>query len=236
MSLLSQKVARGATQSKVLHTEVDALLSRKSADLRGGSGSPRKVSVGTLLATILVGAVTAVTVLPATGNTGDGTLSLASPAFGESVLLGVYVVRCTKEGGAGVAEFSVEKPNGKELKKAADGTAYDGSHLRFTIAASGTEFALGDTFKIDVTTTDGKPSYSVVAWDPTETDGSQYIWGVSLVDATAQDGVDNEGAINALTRLGVIKADGIEWPDGLSAQDKNEALSWIDENLSIVAV
>lgn len=52
-------------------------------------------------------------------------------------------------------KFSVYDPNGDRLADATVGDAYTGDHIRFTIADSGTDFAIGDGFNVTVTITGG---------------------------------------------------------------------------------
>jgi hypothetical protein len=233
--LVSQSISRAATETSVLHSEVDPLISRKTGTLKGGSGGVRKIVVGMILASITVGSATVATATASADNVGGGTLTLDNPAFTQSVLEGNYIIRCVTAGGAGVAEFSVEKPDGKELKKAKEGEAYN-THLKFTIAAAAADFAVGDTFTVEVTTTDGKATSQIVEYDPNADDGSQRFWGFSLVNAEASDGVDNVDGVTGLRRLGVVKTSGIVWPQGMSDQDKHEFLGAIEEKYSIVAI
>lgn len=235
MSLVSQRISRPATASAVLFSMVDQHISQATADLKAGDGSKREVVIGQFLAKIAIDASTVANVTTDADNTGDGTLTMDASPFTDSAMEGTYVVQCVTAGGAGVAEFSVERPDGKELKKATDGTLAN-QHIRFTIAAGATPFALGDKFLVEVTTSDGTDTRKVVAWDPNAEDGSEKIWGISLVNAAALDGVDNVDGVTALKRLGVIKRSGIVWPDGISAQDQEEVLSWLDETRQIVTI
>jgi hypothetical protein len=233
MSLVSQKISRPATASAVLFSMVDQHISQATADLKAGDGSKREVKIGLILAKVTIDASTVANVTADPDNVGDGTLTMDASPFTDGTREGTYVVQCITAGGDGVAKFSVEKPDGGELNKATAGTLTT-QHVRFTIAAGATPFSEGDKFLIEVTTTDGKADQKIVAWDPN--DKNQELWGISLVNASALDGVDNVNGVTALTRMGVIKRAGIIWPDGISTQDQEEVLSWLDEKRQIVTI
>ena len=124
------------------------------------------------------------------GNTGNGVMTLADPAFGGSAIGGVYQVRCiggaftgsgaAKAGGntgngtigsitaAGASvgagayratcyvaasnggTFVVEDPNGNTIGVAVVGSAFTSDHIGFTIADGATDFVVGDAFVITV--------------------------------------------------------------------------------------
>lgn len=84
------------------------------------------------------------------GNTGNGLLTLASPAFGGGVKPGLYRVRC-KTAAANGGVFSVVDPDGNVLADATVGSAYAGTAVRFTIADGATDFVVGDGFDVTVT-------------------------------------------------------------------------------------
>ena len=114
------------------------------------------------------------------GNTGDGVLTLADPAFGTGVEPGTYVLSCIGEAPNG-GVFSVETPSGVTLATANVGVAYDGV-LRFTIANGATDFAVGD----QITVTVGAGSGRFKACTIGATDGSADPVGVLLQDVDAE--------------------------------------------------
>ena len=86
--------------------------------------------------------------------------------------------------GAG-ALWNVTTPSGKNLsEQALTGTAYTSDHLNFTINDSGTNFAEGDFFTVEVSAGSGK----VVVLDPDEVDGSQEAYGIMIFDSDTKAG------------------------------------------------
>jgi phage tail sheath gpL-like len=78
-----------------------------------------------------------------------GTMAMSSPGYGAGYMGGTYTVVCiTRTVGAGT--FEVLRPNGTVDGIASAGTPYSGQ-IRFTITASGTDFAVGDQFTVLVT-------------------------------------------------------------------------------------
>lgn len=84
------------------------------------------------------------------GNTGNGTLTLATPAYGASIKNGVYTVRAKT-----ATTFEVKDPDGINMPDAVAGSAYTGAHVRFTVAAGATAFEAGDGFDLTATVTPG---------------------------------------------------------------------------------
>jgi hypothetical protein len=165
--------------------------------------------------TVTGGVVNVTSAVKPGGNTGNGVLNLANPAFGSSRKAGVYLVRCiggakaassaAKAGGntgtgtlgaltsdndavtgawrvvcttpqADGGVFAVYRPDGTFDGVAVVGVAYNSAHgVNFTLADGGTDFAAGDEFV--VTVVDSVPAnggvFSVV--DPD---------GVALANAT----------------------------------------------------
>lgn len=84
----------------------------------------------------------------ASGNTGDGTLTLATPAYDTGVVPGGYTVECvTVAEGSGT--FAVKDPAGTRIGTATVGEAYEGP-IQFTITAGETDFEPGDKFVVSV--------------------------------------------------------------------------------------
>ena len=98
------------------------------------------------------GGVTAGTVTPGGTNTGDGTPSAAVPI--EPVVLGgTYTLTCTDDSISGSEVFSVTDPNGVALPDLTVAVAYSSTHFTMTLAAGASDFVVGDTFTILMTST-----------------------------------------------------------------------------------
>ncbi len=115
------------------------------------------------------------------GNTGDGAMTLADPAFAAGVKPGVYRVTCI-EPGTDVGTFEVVDPDGIGIGIATVGVAFEGV-VKFTIADGATDFIAGDFFTITV----GAGAGTYAEYDPTAGDGTQTAVGVlfDAVDASA---------------------------------------------------
>jgi hypothetical protein len=116
------------------------------------------------------------------GNTGNGALTLASPAYGGEAKEGVYKVAFTD-----ATHFLVEGPDGVELGEGVAGTAFTaGNAVKFTIAAGGTAFVAGDGFLVTVTM--DLTEYRYVALAPTAVDGSEIAAGIARFPVTTGAG------------------------------------------------
>ena len=98
------------------------------------------------------------------------------------------------------------------------GEAYEGGHLNLTVADGATDFAVGDTFAIEVSG-DGK----AVALDPAAVDGAAEAIGIVAFDVTAPDGADAE--VTAILRDAVLADRAIVWPAGITEARKNAAIA-----------
>lgn len=85
----------------------------------------------------------------AAGNTGNGTIT-AAPDAASPVIPGRYTITIV-EPGSNVGNFVVEDPRGVVIGEGVVATEFDAAGLTFTIADGATDFAVGDTFYIDVT-------------------------------------------------------------------------------------
>ena len=188
-----------------------------------GDGAARAVKIGTLLA--MTFAATAIDVAQAAdaGNTGDGTLTLADPAYTAAVKPGDYTVVCTVGGADAASKFRVEDPEGNHVGTATGGAAFT-KQIKFTIAGGAADFVVGDKFVVTVSIDLGDATNKVVAWNPDAADGTERIWGVSLVELTAPDGEDAPGGL-ANRRDAILFTGEIEWPDGITAAQKEQAIA-----------
>lgn len=194
--------------------------------LLAGSGSARAILLGTPLGMISASGVVSAAQAAVAGNTGNGTLTLANPAFAAGALLGVYKVTCSVGGADGTSKFRVEDPLGVLVGTATGGAAFSKA-IKFTIAGGGTAFVVGDSFDVTLSQAAGATDGKVKAWDPTATDGSQTLWGFAANDVTAADAVDNTGGL-AIRREAILRDGGIIWPAGLSAANKAAAIAAAD--------
>jgi hypothetical protein len=231
--LASYKYTGKKRRSQLVKFESNPEFTRETFTLLGGSGGVRAIGLGMLLAmTFGVGAVNVAQAADA-GNTGNGVLTLADPAYTNAVLPGDYTVVCTTGGADAVSKFRVEDPEGNHVGTATGGTAF-AKHIKFTIAGGGTDFVEGDRFVVSVAVELGAATNKVVEWDPDAVDGTERIWGVSLVDLEAPDGEDVSGGL-ALRRGDVILAgQEIAWPDGITDDQKAAAVVELEQMRMIV--
>lgn len=115
----------------------------------GGSGqtSAPKVHIYPTDATVNVSRTAAV------GNTGNGVMTLATPAYANPVAPGEWTVRC-KTAATNGGTFDVIDPDGAYVGTATVGVAYTGK-IKFTIADGSTDFVVGDEFAVTVAISGG---------------------------------------------------------------------------------
>ena len=141
---------------------------------------------------------------------------MADPPLGAYAEAGIYRLACITAGADGT--FQVLSPRGYVLPDLTVGTAYEGGHLNLTVADGATDFAVGDTFAIEVSG-DGK----AVGLDPTAVDGTAEAIGIVAYDVTAPDGADAE--VTAILRDAVLADRAIVWPDGINEAAKAAAIA-----------
>ena len=86
---------------------------------------------------------------PTHTGTGNGALTRASPAFSVAAQVGTYRIVCVAAS-TDAGTFDVIKPDGTKEGQATVAVAYTGS-VKFTIADSTTDAAVGDEFRLAVT-------------------------------------------------------------------------------------
>jgi len=150
-----------------LKWEQENQYSRDIVTVLAGSGADRALTSGTVLGRVTKGAATGAAVA---GNTGNGTIT-ANPTVGQAAKPGVYQLVCIEPATNG-GKFSVEDPDGILIGIATVGVQF-ATHLTFTIADGGVDFAAGDSFTITVAGGSGK----VKQIDFTATDGSDAACG-----------------------------------------------------------
>ena len=209
--------AESTTLGDVLKCEAPNLYSREAVTVLAGDGEDRKLKVGAIIARRTRSAVT---VSAGDSNTGDGEATPADPALGARAEAGIYQLACTTAGADG-GTFQVLSPRGYVLPNLTVGTAYEGDHLNLTVADGATDFAVGDTFTIEVVG-DGK----VAALDPAAVEGTAEAIGIVAFDVTAPDGTDAE--TTAILRDAVLADRAIVWPAGITEAQKNAAIAALE--------
>ena len=197
----------------VLKCEAPNLYSREAVTVLAGDGEDRMLKVGAVIARRTRSTVT---VTAGDGNTGDGEATLADPPLGALAEAGAYQLSCITAGATGT--FQVLSPKGYRLPDLTVGTAYAGDHLNLTVADGAADFAVGDTFTIEVSG-DGK----AVGLDPAAVDGTAEAIGIAAFDVTAPDGTDTE--VTAILRDAVLADRAIVWPDGITEAAKAAAIA-----------
>lgn len=131
--------------------EIGRMWVTAGANVTAGKKVYVKLSDGALVdETVVPG--TAASAAKSGGNTGGGTLTLdgTTPVLA-GAKPGVYTVRCVAlktDGG----QFIVVDPDGISLGQAIVGTTFS-NKIKFALADSGTDFAIGDGFDVTVTAT-----------------------------------------------------------------------------------
>jgi len=145
------------------------------------------------------------------GNTGDGAIALADPAFAAGIVAGVYIVTITEAAPDG-GSFEVQDPAGAAVGAGEVGTLFD-DVVRFTLSDGAVDFAVGDAFEITV----GEGSRHVAEYDPAAADGTQTAVAVLLTPGDAAGGAVRA---SALVRDAEVARAALEWFDGATAPQK----------------
>lgn len=167
---------------------------------------------GTILARQLV----STTVTPAAdgGNTGDGTVTLATVVEGPIVpLVGAYVLECVAAAANG-GTFKLIDPNGAQVASdlvmsagAGAATVFEVAGLKFTVTDGAADFIVGDKFTLTVAADGDLVPYAVAG-----AGGAQIPVAVLTYEVSATGAVDKpvrvlvRGEVNK-NRL-IIDADG----------------------------
>lgn len=203
------------TDSDVVKTELPNRSSRDEAVLATGSGIKRP---GTVLGRMSLGAATSGA--KAGGNTGNGTLTLdATTPVGAGAKVGIYRVRLIAAA-ANAGTFRVTDPDGFVLGEVAVGATFD-NDVKFATADGATDFIVGDGFDITIPLGAGKLKPLAL----NATDGTQNAVAILLdnVDATSAD-----KRIVVLSRTAEVVLQALEWPVGISAEQKTAALAALE--------
>lgn len=202
----------------------EAILSEGNGDISRAAltiGASQTILACGLLGRTAVAAGVAVSQVFA--GTGNGVLTIADPAVSSRVKDGDYTVVCVGEDADG-GQFRVEDPNGKHIGDAVVGVAFN-KEIKFTIADGATDFVLGDTFTITVAA--DAADFEHVAFDPTANDGSEVPVAMSIYPVTT--GVGETKPVASIVRLATLNDAQIEWPDGITAAQKADAIQALED-------
>lgn len=211
MSLLTMTVTAPKLMTDVYKWGVDDDYVFESETLAAGSGSDNVTDIGTVLGRITTGAISVGT--PVFTGTGNGTITLASPAYAANVQAGNYVVRAIEKT-ADSGEFEVVRPDGTVDGFAVAGAAYNGQ-IKFTIADGSTDFDQTAQWVVPVTVASG--SGKVVPLNFSATDGSQNVAAVALAKRVALNGGGDQPLLALRRGPAIAREQGLLWPAGATA-------------------
>ncbi|MGE0022103.1 MAG: head decoration protein [Hyphomicrobium sp.] len=195
-----------------LRHEKDARLHRKQVTILAATGN---LATGAVLGQILAGAATSAA--KAGGNTGGGSLTLdATTPKLVGVKAGVYKVRAIGLAANG-GIFSVHDPDEIYIGNYTIGGPDFANQIKFAMADSGTDFAVGDGFDITVAAGSGKWAY----YDPTAVNGCAVPRGILLDARDVSGGADVAGVV--VTGEAEIVAIGLAWGAAVDDADKKSA-------------
>ncbi len=158
------------------------------------------------------------------GNTGNATIALANPAVTSKAKDGVYR-------GVALTATTVrwEGPDGIEIGQSTHGVAFN-KEIKFTITAGGTPNVAGDAFEITIAAE--APDFDVVPFNPVGTDGSKEPYGYSPYGAVTGAGQTKQIAL--LVRSCELNGNCINWPAGITASQKQDAIEALEKRGIIV--
>ena len=193
-------------------SEASGNLSREGVTI----GAEQTIEPGTLLALLAQSGGVTTSVVPGTGNTGNGTLTMAATAVSSKVKNGTYRATATS-----ATVFSVEDPNGVSVGNATAGTAFN-KEVKFTIAAGVTPFVAGDSFEV-VVGVETPGDYQAVAFDPEGEDGSEKAAAIAIYPAVTGEGETLK--IAAIFRDAEVNVNCLAWPEGITAEQQAAAVA-----------
>lgn len=205
----------GTYPSDVVKMEAANRFSRDT----GTIGTGADLEIGTVLGYNPAGSMTVAAAVAAGGNTGDGNVTLANPAFGPDVVPGAYTLRCVAAA-TNAGTFDMVDPNGDVVETLTVAVAAEGSHLKLTINDGATDFAVGDSFTIAVTKTAEGEYYQL---DPDAITGIEVAAAILLTPAAAAS-ADVADAV-LLKRHAEVNKRALVWPDGITDGQKANALA-----------
>lgn len=206
-------VTEGRHTGEFLLSEANFHRSRESATI----AFSQTLLAGSVLAQIAVVAGVVAAASADAGNTASsGTIAMdgttpVTPAVKDGRYIGIATA-ATK------VEWS--DPNGKVLGVSTHGVAFAKGGIKFTITAGGTPNVAGDLFYVDIAA--DAEDFQYVALNPAGTDGSAVAVAIALYGAVTP--ADATAAIAIIARDAEVNGHMIEWPAGISAAAKADAV------------
>lgn len=209
-----------------LLTEGPGSISRDEGEL----ALNQSVQPGELLAILAKTSAVTVNVAARAGNTGNGVLTLASPAYTAKLKPGNYAAVCiTAVANGGV--FRLER-DGQEVETKAVGANFV-KEAKFAIADGSVDFAVGDAFDFFVDFGEGDDGgEQYVAFDPTATNGAEVPKAVNCLMATTDGSTTRR--IVTIRRIAEVMGDYIAWPPGITDAQKHKAVRDLADDYVIV--
>jgi hypothetical protein len=154
------------------------------------------------------------------GMVGQGSITMdaTAPVNFATAQPGLYSAVCTATASGGT--FTVYDPDGNSLGTVAAGATFN-TQIKFVIAASGTDFALGDTFLIEVALGE-IDRFLYAPLDLSGTDGTQNAAGVAVYPITTTSA--GPGATAAIVRNAEVRLADLTWPSGITATQQAIAI------------
>jgi hypothetical protein len=166
--------------------------------------------VGTKEGAITVGA-------PVFTGTGNGTLTMATPAYGAGAQPGTYSWRLV-EAGANSGQFEVHRPDGTLDGYATVGTPYDGQ-VKGTINDGTVDFTANAQFTNAVTIGEAVDVSRVKAFNPAASDGAEIAAAIMIYGVTT--GAGKTAAATAWTRgPAQVRGSDLVWAAGTTDPQK----------------
>ena len=211
-------IREGQRTGEHLASEANGYRSREQVTLVPGA-----YVAGQVLGRVATATVVATAVAGIVGNGAMGAITASSDA-----IQGVYLLKVTKAA-AGAGDFEVIDPQGDVAGVGTVAAPFVGGGLSFTLAAGGTNFAVGDTFRLVV----GAPVVTYAAHDPAATNGAQRAAAV-LLAAGGLPAANSRGTahVRACEVNGLL----ITWPAGISAANKAQGVADLASSGIIVRV
>jgi hypothetical protein len=186
------------------------------ANSGAGLASPGQFDYGLVVGKQTSASLAVAAAVAALSNTGNGTVTLGSPAYAAGALIGTYEAVAIS-----AFEWQIFDPYGRMVGIAKDATAFL-NQISLTITHGSTAFVAGDSFSFAVTLS-GPASGKVVPLNPAATDGSQNAIGVIVDRQTVPASSDVKVVV--AEREAILLSDGVIWPAGITSDQQAAAIA-----------